>query len=110
VGGESLRINGQVYPGHHYEGPCPVDLKFGWGLVTTGPTIVNYHFVRSDGGHSANGKSVYIPQRNHSVPVYDEWRLGANTPKFAHFDGWVQLVIDTPNQVQGEIKFTLHCR
>jgi hypothetical protein len=110
IGGESLRINGEIIPGHHYEGPCPVDLKFGWGLITNGPTTVNYHFARSDGGHSTVGKSVYIDRANRSVPVYEEWRLGANTPKFANFNGWVQLIIDTPNQVQGETKFTLHCQ
>jgi len=110
IGGESLRINGQVIPGHEYTGPCPVDLKFGWGLIATGPTTVNYHFVRSDGGHSAHGEAVYIPQANHSVPVYDEWHLGANNPRFANFVGSVQLVIDSPNPVQGNIKFTLHCQ
>jgi hypothetical protein len=110
VGGESLRANGQIAQGFQYTGPCPVDLKFSWGLISTGPTTVNYHFVRSDGGHSANGQAVNIPQGNRSVPVYYDWHLGANTPKFANFAGSVQLVIDSPNPVQGNIKFTLHCQ
>ena len=110
IGGESLRINGQVIPGHEYVGPCPVDLKFGWGLISTGPTRVDYHFVRSDGGHSTTEKFVIIPSANRSIPVYEEWHLGANNPKFANFEGSVQLVIDTPSPLQGNIKFTLHCQ
>lgn len=110
VGGESLRINGQIVPGHEYTGSCPVDLKFGWGLIATGPTRVDYHFIRSDGGHSAAEKFVIIQGANRSTPVYDDWRLGANKPNFANFQGWVQIVIDSPNELQGNIKFTLHCQ
>ena len=31
IGGSSLRANGQIAEGYQYSGPCPVDLKFGWG-------------------------------------------------------------------------------
>ena len=111
IGGESLRANGEVARGvHQYTGPCPVDLQFGWGVVSTGPTAVNYRFVRSDGGHSTNSQSVDIPQANRSMPVYDKWRLGANTPQFANYTGWVKLIIESPNPVEGKIGFTIHCQ
>ncbi|HEY1161234.1 MAG TPA: hypothetical protein VGE83_11415 [Terracidiphilus sp.] len=110
VGGESLRANGQVIQGHQYMGPCPVDLQFGWGVIGTEPTTMNYHFVRSDGGHSAGSQSVSVPQTNRSVPVYERWRLGANTAQFANYSGWVKLIIDSPNQVEGKIAFTIHCQ
>jgi hypothetical protein len=71
---------------------------------------VNYHFVRSDGGHSSNEARVIIPQGNRSVPVYDLWRLGANTPQFANYTGWVKIVIDTPNPLEGKVGFTIHCQ
>ncbi len=110
IGGESLRANGQIAQGFQYTGSCPVDLKFGWGLISTGPTAASYHFVRNDGGHTTNSQTVNLPQANRSVPVYYDWRLGANTPRFANFTGWVQILIDSPNPVQGKIGFTIHCQ
>ena len=110
IGGESLRANGELARGFQYTGSCPVDLQFGWGLISTGPTGVDYHFSRNDGGHSTNMQRVIIPQGNRSVPVYDKWRLGANTPQFANYVGWVKIQIETPNPVEGKIGFTLHCQ
>jgi hypothetical protein len=110
IGGESLRANGQVVQGFQYTGPCPVDLQFGWGVIATEPTTIDYWFVRSDGGQSARSQTVEVPQADRSVPVYDTWRLGANSPRFANYTGWVKLVIDSPGQVEGKIGFTLHCQ
>ncbi len=110
IGGESLRANGQVIQGHQYTGPCPVDLQFGWGVIATEPTSMSYRFVRSDGGHSASSLSVTLPQASRSVPVYEKWRLGANTPQFANYAGWVKLMIDSPNPLEGRIAFTIHCQ
>jgi len=109
VGGESLRANGYVAQGFQYTGPCPVQLKFGWGLLADGPTQVVYRFVRNDGGHTANSFGTYIPGPNRSIPVYDDWRLGANTPQFADYRGWVDLIIESPNPLTKRIGFTLHC-
>jgi hypothetical protein len=110
IGGESLRANGEVAKGFQYTGSCPVNLQFGWGLIGTGPTTVNYRFVRNDGGHSTNSQSVNLPQANRSVPVYETWRLGANTPQFASYTGWVKLIIESPNPLEGKIGFTIHCQ
>ena len=110
IGGSSLRANGQVAQGFQYTGYCPVNLKFGWGLIANAPTTANFHFVRSDGGHSNSSQSVNMPMAGHSVPVYEDWQLGAISPKFANFSGWVQIIIDSPSPVQGKIPFTLHCR
>jgi hypothetical protein len=102
--------NGEVAQGFQYTGPCPVELQFGWGVIGTEPTTIDYWFVRSDGGQSARSQTVDLPQADQSVPVYDKWRLGANTPRFANYTGWVKLVIDSPNQVEGKIGFTIHCQ
>jgi len=110
IGGESLRANGQVAQGFQYTGPCPVDLQFGWGVIGTEPTTIDYWFVRSDGGQSSHSQTVDLPQANRSVPVYENWRLGANSPRFANYTGWVKLVIDSPNRVEGKIGFTIHCQ
>jgi hypothetical protein len=109
IGGSSLRANGQVAQGHEYTGPCPVDLKFSWGVIATDPTEIRYTFSRNDGGHSSGYQSASLPP-NRSVPIYDDWRLGANTPKFADYRGWVQINIMGPNRVEQMIPFTIHCR
>jgi len=110
IGGASLRANGEVAQGFQYTGPCPVELQFGWGVIGTEPTTIDYWFVRSDSGQSSRSQTVELPQAGRSVPVYDMWRLGANSPRFANYTGWVKLVIDSPNQVEGKIEFTLHCQ
>jgi hypothetical protein len=110
VGGSSLRANGELAKGFQYTGSCPVDLQFGWGLISTGPTTASYHFARNDGGHSSSAQTVNLPQANRSVPVYDQWRLGANTAQFANHSGWVNLIIDYPSPIQQKISFTIHCR
>jgi hypothetical protein len=110
VGGSSLRANGQLAQGFQYTGSCPVALKFGWGLIGTGPTAVTYTFARSDGGHQTNSPTVDLPNANQSVPVYYDWQLGANTPRFQNYSGWVQLNIEAPNQVSNKINFTIHCQ
>jgi hypothetical protein len=110
VGGWSLRANGQVAQNFQYAGPCPVSLKFGWGLIGTEPATLAYSFVRSDGGHSSSQLVGSIPRANQSVPVYYDWRLGASTPQFENFRGWVELHVDSPNRVAKRIDFTLHCQ
>jgi hypothetical protein len=110
VGGSAFSVNGQLARTHEYTGPCPVDLTFDWGVIGTQPTPVTYSFTRSDGGHSAQALATDLPQANRSVPILEHWRLGANTPQFANFKGWVELVIESPNPVANRIGFTLHCQ
>jgi len=110
VGGSAFSANGQLARDHQYTGACPVDLKFDWGVIGTEPTPVVYSFTRSDGGHSSKPLSTDLPQANRSVPILDEWRLGAATPQFANYTGWVELNIESPNPVTNRIAFTLHCK
>jgi hypothetical protein len=109
IGGWSLRANGQVAQGFEYTGSCPVQLKFGWSLLGTAPTTSSYIFVRSDGGHSG-AQTISVPVPNRAVFIYDSWQLGANTPQFADFQGWVQLDVTTPNPVHQRVPVTLHCK
>jgi hypothetical protein len=110
IGGSSFRANGQMAQNHEYFGPCPVDLKFDWGVIASSPAAVTYTFSRSDGGHSTSPMTVDLSQPNRSVPIYDEWHLGANRPQFANFHGWVQINILSPNPVSQKIPFTIHCQ
>jgi len=110
IGGSAFAANGQLARDRQYTGPCPVDLKFDWGVIGTQPTPVRYSFTRSDGGHSSQPLTIDLPQANRSVPILDEWHLGADTPQFANFSGWVELNIESPNPVANRIGFTIHCR
>ena len=78
-------------------------------MIATEPTPVTYTFVRSDGGHSNASFTTNLPAANQSVPIYDDWQLGANTPEFQNYSGWVQLNIESPNAVSQKIPFTIHC-
>jgi len=110
IGGSSLRANGQVAQNYEYTGPCPVYLKFGWGVIASSPMAMTYTFSRSDGGHSSTAQTVDLSQPNRSMPIYDEWHLGANRPQFANYRGWVQINIMSPNPVSQKIPFTIHCQ
>ncbi len=110
IGGSSLRANGQVAQNYEYSGPCPVELKFGWGVIASSPSSVTYTFTRSDGGHSSTPQTVDLSQPNRSTPIYDEWHLGANRAQFANYHGWVEINIISPNPVTQRIPFTIHCR
>jgi hypothetical protein len=109
IGGSSLRANGQVAQNYEYSGSCPVDLKFGWGVIASSPAEVTYTFTRSDGGHSSSSQTVDLSQPNRSTPIYDEWHLGANRGQFANYHGWVEINIMSPNRVTQRIPFTIHC-
>jgi hypothetical protein len=110
IGGSSFRANGQMAQNHEYFGPCPVDLKFDWGVIASSPAAVTYTFSRSDGGHSSTPQRIDLTQPNRSVPIYDEWHLGANRAQFANYHGWVEINIMSPNPVSQKIPFTIHCQ
>ena len=109
IGGWSLRANGQPAQGFQYTGSCPVDLKFGWGVISSEPTAVTYSISKSAGGPPTSPQTAELPGGGRSMPLYYDWHLGANTPRFANFTGWVQLNIESPNPVAQKINFTLHC-
>jgi hypothetical protein len=110
VGGSAFSVNGQLARDHQYTGACPVELTFDWGVIGTEATPVTYSFNRSDGGHASHPFTMSLPEGHRSMPILDHWRLGANTPQFADFHGWVELNIESPNPVANRIAFTLHCR
>jgi len=109
IGGWALTNNGQIVKDFVYTGACPVQLQFAWGVLATAPMEIKYHFERSDGAQAPPGQKD-LPRANTSEDVITTWDLGANTPRFADFKGWEDLVIDSPNKAAQKINFTLHCR
>jgi hypothetical protein len=109
IGGWSLRANGQPAQGFQYTGSCPVDLKFGWGVISSEPTAVTYSISKSAGGPPTSPQTAELPGGGRSTPLYYDWHLGANNPKFANYTGWVELNIQSPSSLAQRINFTLHC-
>jgi hypothetical protein len=110
VGGWALTANGKLAKGFEYTGACPVNLKFDWGLIATAPVEVNYRYKRSDASEPSAMQKVNLLKVNTSVDVSDTWQLGAKTPEFADFKGWIKLTTFEPNKVEQKIDFTLHCK
>ena len=108
IGGKSLRANGQIAQNFDYSGSCPVNLQFGWGVVSTEPGILNYSFVRSDGVHTSMFAR-RLPGGDRSLPIYTDWHIGGNNPEFANYSGWVELNIESPNRASERIMFTVRC-
>ena len=110
IGGWSFWANGKLARDFQYTGACPVNLKFDWGVVSAAPVTATYSFLRNDGGHSSTSKSIALPGGGRSTPILEEWRLGANTPKFQPYKGWVELDIESPEHVSKRIPFTIQCQ
>ena len=108
VGGSSFSANDMLARDHQYSSPCPVVLKFDWGVISNAPATVVYSFTRSDGGRSSSARSINLPPHR-SVPIVEEWHLGANAAQFASYSGWVDLNVEAPNPVVNRISFTIHC-
>ena len=110
IGGAAFFANGQLSRDYQYTGSCPVELKFDWGVISTEQTTASYWFRSSDGGHSSTPRMIDLPGGNRSVPIVEEWHLGANMPQFSTYRGWVELNIASPNRVSNRLRFTLHCQ
>lgn len=109
IGGWSFSANGQVARNFQYTGGCPVNLKFDWGVIDSQSSAITYQTSRSDGAQSGS-RVLNHPGANRSVPIVESWRLGANTPQFANYRGWMQLNIESPAPASHRIAFTLHCQ
>ncbi|HTS60872.1 MAG TPA: hypothetical protein VMH28_02550 [Candidatus Acidoferrales bacterium] len=109
IGGSAFSANGQLARDHQYVGGCPVELKFDWGVVGSDPSRLVYRTIRSDGAQGPT-RSVQHPGGNRSMPVIEHWRLGAPTPQFRNYRGWVELIVESPNPASMRIPFTIHCQ
>lgn len=109
IGGWAFSANGQLARDFQYTGGCPVSLKFDWGVISTDPSVITYRTTRNDGA-SAPARSIKHPGGGRSMPIIENWRLGANTPQFANYRGWLQINVESPNGATNRIAFTLHCR
>ena len=108
VVGTTFFVNGKPVPDFQYSGTCPVWLRFYWSLIDTDFAGMVYYFIPNVGKPTPrHSQSVW---RNQPIPAYIDWQVGANTPKYANYRGWLQLRVTNPNNIANTINFTLHCR
>jgi len=105
----TMEANGQVIERHVYTGPCPVNLKFAWEVQGTEPTPVTYWFDRSDGVELHRPFTIQLQAADQPETIYQEWRLGGNTPEFANYNGWIRLNVEWPTPDYGDDHFLLRC-
>ena len=96
-----------------YWGTCPVVLKFDWLIVSQESNSVTYQLQRSDGSLPSAITKVdlkYVPNDHmYEANVIDMWNLGAYTPEFKDFKGWINLTTLTPNKWEQKVPFVLQC-
>lgn len=114
LGGEGFTVNGQHVPsgagGYEYTGPCPVDLRFGWGIVSSDSADVVYRFTRSDGARARYPMQRTLVGGGRSTSFTETWsQLGANIDQFANYHAWVALSIEAPYPINYPVSFILHC-
>jgi hypothetical protein len=100
---------GPLMGGVEYRGPCPIRLIFDWSIVSAQPTSVTYSLQKSDGSPVSTVTKINLPKGNTPVDVIDMWVLGANTPEFRNYRGWMDLSTLTPNVFGKKINFALRC-
>jgi hypothetical protein len=100
---------GHLIDGIDYRGPCPIRLTFDWSIVSAQPTSVTYQLQKSDGSPLSSVTKINLPSGNTPVDVIDMWVLGANTPQYRRYEGWMNLSTLTPNVFGKKIRFTLRC-
>jgi hypothetical protein len=102
-------IPAPLIEGEEYRGSCPVKLNFDWSIVSSQPTVVTYRFQKSDGSSASAIMKVNLPKGNTPVDVTAMWIVGANTPEFRNYKGWIDLSTLTPNVFGKKIYFVLRC-
>jgi len=94
-----------------HSGPCPVEIKFTGKIALNKAGRATYKWVRSDGGiDTLAHPPVVFPAAGTQV-VTTTWTLGAATPAFQPFNGWMKLHVLTPqDKLSAPAKFTINCR
>ena len=88
-------------PQPEISGGCPARVHFTGKIRSTGPIDVEYQWLRSDGAHTEH--TLHLA-RAATLPVATNWSLSAK------YNGWMQLVILSPKQMQtAKATFAVNC-
>jgi hypothetical protein len=92
------------------KGPCPVVFTFTGKVALKKEGRFTYKWERSDGGVDTTVHPAVSYDGLNAALVSTTWTLGAATPEFRPFHGWMKLHILTPqNLVSEAAQFTLDC-
>jgi hypothetical protein len=83
---------------------CPQTTTFTARVLSNGPAVVHYHWLRSDGSASPQGTLRFRGRGHHSYAVHYDWTLSGDV------SGWEQLVVTTPDRVATRrMNFSTYC-
>lgn len=84
-------------PAKHYEGFCPAKVKMTGKIDATGPVILKYQFLRSDGVKSRLITLNFTGRGSKTIPF--NWEINKD------YQGWVQLIVKLPKKEIKSNKF-----
>jgi hypothetical protein len=91
-------------------GPCPATFTFTGKVLLRKEVKVKYRWERSDGGVDTTVHPALALDGVHASLVTTTWTLGAATPEFHPFHGWMKLHILAPeDKLSDAAEFTLDC-
>lgn len=91
---------------HDYKGPCPTTVGFGGFIRASGPGIVTYRFIRSDGATSAP-KALRFEKASYAE-VRTTWKLGGAGSSSE--ERWVAIKILSPTELESNhARFMVLC-
>jgi len=91
-------------------GPCPFGFTFRGKVALNKEGRFTYRWERSDGAVDTAAHAPEVYDGAHAALVTTSWKLGAVSPAFHPFHGWVKLHVLTPQDRLSEpADFTLDC-
>jgi hypothetical protein len=83
---------------------CPQTTEFTARILSQGPALVRYHWVRSDGSSSPQRSLRFRGPGRHSYAVHESWAVPDDSTR------WEKLVVTSPDRVSTRrMYFTTYC-
>jgi len=99
------KITYYAFPMSAPNGQCAINHGFSAHIhASNGPGAITYHWERSDGTVTAD-QQIYAGSGDSYQMINYSWFISSNTP----YDGWVKLVITTPNTASQTVNFHHEC-
>ncbi len=106
---EVVAVTTQVSPASS-SGPCPVTFKFTGKVGLSKEGRFTYRWERSDRAVDTTPHAPVVYDGAHAAIATIEWKLGARSPAFHPYHGWMKLHVLTPQDRLSEpANFTLDC-
>ncbi len=93
----------RALPMSHTSG-CPQTTNLSARILSNGPAVVRFHWLRSDGSSGRTGMLRFRGRGHHSFVVHSDWQVPDDSTR------WEQLVVSSPDHVTTRrMSFTTYC-